>query len=226
LIAAAGEFKQAAMQRLFTHGLRGEPLKDTEIGPMPANWRIGPLIELSHFQRGFDITKRQQQAGTVPVVSSGGVKSWHAEARVKGPGVVIGRKGSIGAVHYIATDYWPHDTTLWATDFLGNLPLFVYYRLSVLDLARLDSGAANPALNRNFLHEEIVSWPDVDEQRDIADALATIDRKLAHHQRKRAVLNDLFQTMLHQLMTAQIRVADLDIDTSEVTTPTNQGEPM
>ena len=56
------------------------------------------------------------------------------------------------------------------------------------------------------------------EQSAIATILATIDRKLAHHVAKRAALNDLFQTLLHQLMTAQVRVADLDIDTSCVTT--------
>ena len=65
--------------------------------------------------------------------------------------------------------------------------------------------------------------PDLDEQRDITATLATLDRKLAHHQQKRAALNDLFQTTLHQLMTAQIRVADLEIDTSEVTAPSPQG---
>ncbi len=216
LIAATRDLKQSAMQRLFTHGLRGEPLKDTAIGMTPRNWRVDRLVELVHFQRGFDITKSQQKTGTVPVISSGGIKSWHSEVKVAGPGVVIGRKGSIGTVHYTESDYWPHDTTLWSTDFRGNFPLFVYYRLSVLDLARLDSGAANPALNRNFLHEEIVSWPENEEQRDIAAALVTIDRKLAHHQKKRAALNDLFQATLHQLMTAQIRVVDLDIDTSEV----------
>jgi len=223
LIAATHGLKQSAMQHIFTHGLRGKRLKDTAIGMTPQNWRVDRLVELAHFQRGFDITKNQQKTGTVPVISSGGIKSWHSEAKVAGPGVVIGRKGSIGTVRYTESDYWPHDTTLWSTDFRGNFPLFVYYRLSVLDLARLDSGAANPALNRNFLHEEIVSWPGPDEQRDIAAALATIDRKLAHHQKKRAALNDLFQTTLHQLMTAQIRVADLDIDTSEVTTPQPQG---
>src|SRR3546814_7592920 len=54
------------------------------------------------------------------------------------------------------------------------------------------------------------------EQRDIAAALAIIDRKLAHHRAKRAALDALFQTTLHQLMTGHVRVADLDIDTSEV----------
>ena len=59
--------------------------------------------------------------------------------------------------------------------------------------------------------------PDPDEQDEIVSILQTIDRKIAVHERKRAALSDLFQTLLHQLMTAQIRVDKLDIDTREVT---------
>ena len=59
---------------------------------------------------------------------------------------------------------------------------------------------------------------------DIATTLATIDRKLAHHRAKRASLHSLFQTLLHQLMTAQIRVDGLKIDTSDIRAPAVQGE--
>ena len=69
-----------------------------------------------------------------------------------------------------------------------------------------------------------IPLPDIDEQRAIANALATIDRKLAYHQKKRATLNDLFQTLLHKLMTAEIRVNRLDIDTREIVQPATQGE--
>jgi type I restriction enzyme S subunit len=217
LIATARELKQSAMSQLFTRGLQGVAQKETDIGPVPENWRVDRLVEFAHFQRGYDITKKGQTHGTVPVVSSGGIRSWHDVAAASGPGVVIGRKGSIGTVHYVEQDFWPHDTTLFATDFCGNVPLFVYYRLCVLDLKRLDSGAANPALNRNFLHEELISWPNADEQRDIAFILQTIDRKISLHKSKCATLQELFQTLLHKLMTGEIRVADLDIDVSEVT---------
>jgi len=218
IAATVRDLKQSAIRQLFTHGIRNESQKETEIGLVPKSWRVDRLVEFAHFQRGFDITKKSQKIGKVPVVSSGGIRSWHDEAGAKGPGVIVGRKGSIGTVHYVEQDYWPHDTTLWCTDFRGNIPVFVYYRLQVLDLKKLDSGATNPALNRNFLHEEIISWPEPDEQKEIAAILQTIDRKISVHERKRAALTDLFQTLLHQLMTAQIRVDKLDIDTSEVTT--------
>lgn len=203
--------KRGTMHELFTRGLRGEMQKETEIGLVPESWTVGPIGGFTQFQRGFDITKDQQEKGDVPVVSSGGVKSYHNVARVKGPGVIIGRKGSIGLIHYIDSDYWPHDTTLWSKAFLGNLPKFVYYRLHSVNMKRLDSGATNPALNRNFLHEEFISWPSADEQGEIVAILDAIDRKIDLHRRKRAVLNELFKALLHKLMTGEIRVADLDL---------------
>jgi len=94
-----------------------------------SGWKPAILQDLVFFQRGFDITKAEQKPGNIPVVSSSGVNSYHSEAKVDGPGVVIGRKGSLGTVHYVDGPYWPHDTTLWSKDLKGNLPRFVYYFL-------------------------------------------------------------------------------------------------
>jgi type I restriction enzyme, S subunit len=95
--SVAQELKRAAMQELFTRGLRGEVQKETEIGLVPESWEIGKLGQFARFQRGFDITKSEQSQGRIPVVSSGGIRSYHNEVGAKGPGVVIGRKGSIGS---------------------------------------------------------------------------------------------------------------------------------
>ena len=94
---------------------------------------------------------------------------------------------------------------------MENCPKFVFYRLHNMDMKKLDSGAANPALNRNFLHNETISWPEPDEQREIVAILDAIDHKIDLHKRKKAVLEQLFRSLLHKLMTGEIRVADLDL---------------
>ncbi len=129
---------ESHLQAVFTQ--RGEGWVETTVG------------EQVLLQRGFDITKDQQRLGNVPVVSSGGIKSYHDTAMVKAPGVVIGRKGTLGKAFYLESDFWPHDTTLWVKEFNGNDPRLVYYFFTGLDVARLDSGTANPALNRNQVH--------------------------------------------------------------------------
>lgn len=211
-VALATELKQSVMTEIFTNGLFGEEPKETAIGPVPTTWTVGPVGDFARFQRGFDITKKQQvESGTVPVVSSGGIRSFHNVSAAKGPGVVIGRKGSIGSVHYVDEDYWPHDTTLWCSDFRGNLPKFIFYRMQLLDMKRLDSGATNPALNRNFLHAEAISWPDKEEQARIVEVIESIDQKIELHKKRRAVLEDLFGSLLLKLMTGDLSIADLEL---------------
>lgn len=160
---------------------------------------IGEQLTL---QRGFDITKDQQIKGKVPVVSSGGIKSFHNQAMVKAPGVVIGRKGTLGKAFYLEDDFWPHDTTLWVKDFKRNDPRFIYYFFIGLDVKHLDSGAANPALNRNQVHPIQVNWVPITQQKKIVailDALSNETQRLeALYQRKIAALDELKQALLHQ----------------------------
>lgn len=72
------------------------------------DFRETKLGDVLTFQRGFDITKSTQSDGEVPIVSSSGVASYHNKWKVKGPGIVIGRKGTLGTVHFIRSHFWPH----------------------------------------------------------------------------------------------------------------------
>ena len=148
---------------------------------MAPSWITTTIGAQVLLQRGFDITKAQQRSGTVPVVSSGGVSSYHDTPSANGPGVVLGRKGTLGSVFYLDQDYWPHDTTLWVKDFKGNVPRFVYYffRSMSAELLALDNATANPALNRNHVHPIEVLWPSRRTQEAIVDVLGVLDDKIA-----------------------------------------------
>ena len=124
-----------------------------------------PLGDILMFQRGFDITKKEQTPGIVPIVSSSGISSYHNQSKVEAPGVVIGRKGTLGTVHHIKQNFWPHDTTLWVKDFKGNDPRFIYYFLKTLHLEVFDTGSSNPTLNRNHLHKIKVVFPELKIQK-------------------------------------------------------------
>lgn len=142
------------------------------------NYTLGDLITL---QRGFDITKSEQTYGPYPVVSSSGITSYHLEYKAKGPGVVIGRKGTLGTAFYIDKDFWPHDTTLWVKDFKGNDPYYVYCLLSLLHLEQLDTGSANPTLNRNYAHQIPIREVSFDTQKDISKVICSIDGKISNN---------------------------------------------
>jgi len=148
---------------------------------MAGEWIETTVGEQATLQRGIDITRAEQRVGTVPVVSSGGVSSHHDTPAATGPGVILGRKGVIGSIYYMPSDYWPHDTTLWVKDFHRNDPRFVYYffRWLAPRIATMDVGSANPTLNRNHVHPIEVRWPRrVVEQRAIAHILGTLDDKI------------------------------------------------
>ncbi|MBL8434500.1 MAG: restriction endonuclease subunit S [Zoogloea sp.] len=185
---------ESHLQAVFTQ--RGEGWVKTTVGDQLT------------LQRGFDITKSEQREGDVPVVSSGGIKSFHDTPMVKAPGVVIGRKGTLGKCFYLDQDYWPHDTTLWVKNFKGNEPRFIYYLLLGLDVKHLDSGSANPALNRNQVHPIEISWPPVSKQKVLIhqfDALSEETQRLESlYQRKLAALDELKQSLLHQAFSGQL----------------------
>ncbi|MDN6188891.1 MAG: restriction endonuclease subunit S [Brevibacterium sp.] len=160
-----------------------------------SEWRVttwGSVVEL---QRGFDITKSEQSlAGEVPVVSSGGVSSYHDKSMAEGPGVIIGRKGTLGRVHFIESDYWPHDTTLWVKSFKDNDPKFVYYSLQQLNADHFNVGSASPTLNRNHVYAIPVLWPEnIGVQRAIAGVLGALDDKIAANERLSSGVQKLLQ---------------------------------
>lgn len=144
----------------------------------PTKWISTTIGEQITLQRGFDITVKEQRPGKIPVISSSGFSSFHDTVAVNGPGVVIGRKGTLGTVFYIDAGFWPHDTTLWVKDFHGNDPRFVFYFLKNLDVTQLNVGSANPTLNRNHVHPIQTLWPPLPEQRAIARILGSLDDKL------------------------------------------------
>lgn len=154
---------------------------------------IGDLITL---QRGIDLPDGARRPGSVPVMGSFGITGRHDEAACKGPGVTVGRSGaSAGVVSYIEQDYWPLNTCLYVRDFKGNHPRFVYYFLKTFDLAGLNSGSAQPSLNRNFVHPIPAAFPDPPEQAAIASVLGALDDKIHLNWRMNETLEAMAQTI-------------------------------
>jgi len=125
---------------------------------------------------------------------------------VKAPGVVTGRSGTIGKVNYIENDYWPHNTTLWVTDFKGNLPKFIYYFYGYLKLERFGTGSGVPTLNRNDVHEFKVAIPPISEQRAIAAALSDLDALISALDELIAKKHNIKQGAMQKLLTGKRRL--------------------
>ena len=106
---------------------------------------LGDILDLAY---GKALPADCREPGDVPVYGSNGVTGCHATALVEGPVVIVGRKGSVGEVHWSSTSCWPIDTTFYAQPRDGIPPLLAFFALKAAGLTRMNSDSAIPGLNR------------------------------------------------------------------------------
>lgn len=163
---------------------------------MGSEWRQTSLGNVLELKRGYDLPKRKRIAGNIPLISSAGISDNHSESKVKGPGVVTGRYGTIGQVFFCSNDFWPLNTTLYVRDFKGNDPKFIYYFLKTLNYHEYSDKAAVPGVNRNHLHMAEVTLPsNLPEQKAIAHILGSLDDKIELNRRMNATLEQMAQAL-------------------------------
>ena len=223
------------MQTLFTRGLRGEGQKETEIGPVPESWNLRPLGTLCKKTETVDLRREGERVIEYVDVSSVSRESLQIESTSrfklrKAPGRARKRilKGDVIFATIrptlLRTAVVPEqlNNQVCSTAFcvLRREPKravedFIRYVVQreqfVQQLAMIETGASYPAVTDRIVKEQLVPVPSLNEQCEIVAILAAIDRKTDLHRRKRAVLDDLFKTLLYKLMTGEILVDDLDL---------------
>ncbi|HUI29716.1 MAG TPA: restriction endonuclease subunit S [Candidatus Acidoferrales bacterium] len=243
LIATARELKHSTMHQLFGRGLHGEKLKETEIGMIPDSWEVVPLgRHLLLAQYGLSI--RGQQVGRYPILRMNCQldgktifrdlqfveldQKTFAAFQVKDGDLLFNRTNSFELVGRTSIFRSNREAvfasylirlTLDQSEYYPEFVNFYFNQPSVqADLKRLASrGVSQSNISASKLKEYYIPKTSLDEQREISGILQSIDSKIEILERKRATLQDLFKTMLHKLMTGEIRVVDLDIDVSEIT---------
>lgn len=165
---------------------------------MTEGWAKKLLGDVITLQRGFDLPERERAVGAVPIVSSSGITGYHSASKVRAPGVVTGRYGTLGEVFYVDADFWPLNTTLWVKDFKGNHPHYVCYLLKTLNLGRQNAAGAVPGINRNALHMLPVRVPPYWSQEKIAFILSAYDDLIGNNTRRIKILEQMAQTLYRE----------------------------
>ncbi|MDR3525592.1 MAG: restriction endonuclease subunit S [Acetobacteraceae bacterium] len=174
---------------------------------MAGQWKTDVLGNVATLQRGFDLPKRLRKPGDVPIVTSSGIEERHSEAKVKAPGVVTGRYGTIGQVFFVEEDFWPLNTTLYVRDFHGNSPLFVASLLRTIDFHMHSGKSGVPGVNRNDLHEISIRFPPTKaEQEAIAEALSDADALIESLEQLLAKKRLIKQGAMQELLTGKRRL--------------------
>lgn len=232
IIQTTTELKKALMHKLFTEGLRNEPQIQTEIGPVPESWEVMELGELLTIAQ-YGMSVKGNPAGNRPIlrmtnqvdgqivgrnlqyveISDGEFEKF----RVERGDILFNRTNSLDLVgrtaifdiegEFVFASY----LIRLRTDEKKLNPFFLncYFNTDEIQ-ARLKSIATRAVSQSNISATRLrgfpVPKPRLDEQNDIVTHATTLDRKLAVHRSKLEQLQDLFRTLLHELMTAKIRV--------------------
>ena len=157
-------------------------------------WReckLGDVIVLNY---GKALPEKKRVFGNIPVYSSAGLTGYHNESLVNGRGIIIGRKGTIGSVHFSYKPFWCIDTAYYITDNEEYNLKYIYYLLQTLGLNELNEDSAVPGLNRNTAYQQDISFPPLPEQKAIAEVLSSLDDKIDLLTRQNKTLEDLAQT--------------------------------
>jgi type I restriction enzyme S subunit len=126
---------------------------------VPVGWERAPFESALVLQRGFDLPVQDREEGEVPIYGSTGMNGFHSKAKVAGPGVVTGRSGTLGEVHYVTDDFWPLNTSLWVKEFKRVSPLFAVFLMREMDLKQYNGGVSVPTLDRKTVHRADILIP-------------------------------------------------------------------
>ena len=235
LVDEGQALKRVAMQTLFTHGLRGEAQKETEIGQVPESWELSTLETLCESTESVDLQSEGDRVIEYVDVSSISrnylcIETTSRYVLNEAPGRAR-KRISTGDVIFatvrptllrVAVVPEELNNQVCSTAFCvlrrdgkTSAQNFIYYAAQreqfVQQLAEIETGASYPAVTDRMVKEQLVPVPSLEEQFEIVAILEAIDRKIDLHGRKHAVLEELFKALLHQLMTGEVRVEELDL---------------
>lgn len=238
IIQSLRDLKKSTMQHLFTHGLRGEKTKVTDIGEIPESWDVVPLADIASIERGkFTHRPRNDPAyygGDIPFVQTGDVTRSNGRVRqysqtlnelglsvskvFPAGTILITIAANIGDTGILEFDSAFPDSIIGITPeaAISHEYLEFYLRTQKTRMHMLAPKGTQMNINIEFLKPWPVKVAPLSEQREIASIITGVAGKLDNHESEKTVLQDLFKTTLNKLMTGDIRVADLNVNINEV----------
>ncbi len=249
LIRTTTELKKALMQKLFTEGTRGEPQKETEIGLVPESWVVEELGKHSQIRTSFPTFNKlvdkyksviqgteffflkvsdMNIAGNDIFIYESNNKFLNDKPAdfingfIKTNSLIFPKRGAAISTNKkrITTKYSVLDPNLIGVEPNSNIDTkFLYNYFEMFDLSTLQDNNVIPQLNKHNVAGVKIPLPPIEEQRIIARDIEIIDNKIKILEKKKQTLTVLFKTLLHELMTGQRRVHELEFEARESQTP-------
>lgn len=184
--------------------------QESELGPVPKGWRIATIGDACLFAYGKALKEELRQPGIVPVFGSNGQVGWHDAALVRGPGIIVGRKGNPGVVTWSQDDFFPIDTTFYViAKSVASVP-YLLFTLKDAYLGRLESDSAVPGLNRDAAQSVLSLIPPAEVVAGFDEAAEHLLELVALSDKQSRTLAAIRDTLLPKLISGEIRVPDAE----------------
>lgn len=237
LIRTTTELKKALMQKLFTEGTRSEPQEETDIGLLPESWdvaSIGDMYTFTKKPRGLNI---QTPVPFIPMelvpLSEMKIENYELRDKVSSgtyvengdlllakitPSFENGKQGFVSIdkpCAYATTEVIPIKDIEKLSD-----KFYLFYYLLKEDIrnqltSKMEGSTGRQRLSKTILEQTLIPKPSLNEQKKIAELLISFDKKISYCNKKKQTLTALLKTLLHELMTGQRRVHELEFEKME-----------
>jgi type I restriction enzyme S subunit len=213
------------------------PLKETEIGKVPEEWEVVKLGEIFDIQQGKQLSAKESKEGKIkkPFLRTSNLNWGHIDIssvdemyftleelkklKLESGDILVCEGGDIGRTALYRGElaecaYQNHLHRLRPKKNNVDVECFVFWMNHAINQKKMYTHSANrttiPNLSSSRLKEFIFPLPPLPIQQKIASILSAIDAKIEAEENKKQALEDLFKTLLYNLMTAKIRVTAIN----------------
>jgi|SRR5690625_64729 len=204
-----------ATQLRHTASLFSDEMVESDLGEVPKGWSDSKLEDYISLSYGKSLRKSDRKEGTVPVYGSGGLTGTHNKSLIEGPGIIVGRKGTVGSIYWEDRDFWPIDTVFYIEPKKEADLSFYYYLLNTLGLEEMNTDAAVPGLNRNNAYRlQMPHFPDKLVLK-FSNFTADLHKMMRIKKEEKKSLERLRDTLLPKLISGELDVKQ-NLNLSEV----------
>lgn len=210
--------KQGIMHDLFTRGIDlktgklrpsyqygPELYKESDLGMIPKGWDVRRLEDIGQINYGKDY-KANPKGDNIPIYGTGGIMGWTSLVLNSGPAVLTGRKGTINRPIYIEGDFWNVDTIFCINPRQNTNVKWFYFQMTSKDLLKLNEATGVPSVSSTALNNLKFSYPEQDEQDEIANRINVIEKKIEREQTGLAKYQQLKTGLMQDLLTGKVEV--------------------